>query len=86
MRNSIGLTILIYEVEVLGYVLDVLNRFGDLSSSRHVSHVDFLISLLDWAEELLGSITVTLLSFACLAQKSSLIIRFLIKSADFIFT
>lgn len=63
MRNCIGLTILIYEVEVLGYVLNALNRFGDLSRGWHVSHVNFLISLLDWAKELLRSITVTLLSF-----------------------
>ena len=86
MRNGISLTILVYEVEVLGYVLDILDGFGDLASGRHVSHVNFLKGLLDWTEEFLRAITVTLLRFVLMAQKNSLIIRFLIKSADFIFT
>ena len=53
LRGRIGLTVLVYEVEVLGYVLDVLNGFGDLTSGWHVSHVDSLVGPLNWAEELL---------------------------------
>ena len=86
MRNGIGLTVLVYEVEVLGYILDILYGFGDLASSRHVSHVDSFKGLLDWTKEFLSTVTMTLLRFILMAQKNSLIIRFLIKSADFIFT
>ena len=85
LRDCIGLAVLVHEVEVLGYVLDVLDGFSDLASSGHVSHVYLLIGLLDWTKEFLSSVTVTLLRFVFWAQMSSLIIRFLIKSADFIF-
>jgi len=84
--NRICLTILVYEVEVLGYVLDVLYGFGDLASHWHVSHVYSFESSVRWAKKLFRSITLTLLRFVWLAQKSSLINRFLIKSADSIFT
>ena len=86
LRDGICLAVLVHEVEVLGYVLDVLDGFSDLAGSGHVSHVYLLIGLLDWTKEFLSTIIVTLLRFVLMAQKNSLIIRFLIKSADFIFT
>jgi len=64
LRNGIGLTILVYEVEILGYVLDVLYGFCDLAGNWHMSDVNSLKGLLDWAEELLGSFTLSLLRFA----------------------
>ena len=63
MRDCIGLTVLVYEVEVLGYVLNILDGFSDLASGRHVSDINLLKSLLDWTKEFLCSITVTLLRF-----------------------